>query len=218
MPAAPVSKEDLFARLAEGHAARLTVVTPNRRLAQALAREFDAGQAAKGLKVWETADVLPLSAFVERLYEDALYSDLASQLPLLLTGAQERALWEAVIRASDWGGLLLAVPQAAADCARAWELAHGWRIAGALGAFPGNDDAVAFAEWSKEYAKRCAKDGHTDAARLADVVAPLLGQAALRKPKLLVAYAFDLVTPQQRDFFDACAKQGIEVASCAAGK
>ncbi len=91
MPAAPFSKENLFARLAEGHAGRLTVVTPNRRLAQALAREFGAGQAAKGPKVWETADVLPLSAFVERLYEDALYSDLASRLPLLLTGAQARA-------------------------------------------------------------------------------------------------------------------------------
>lgn len=218
MPAAPISKEHLFARLAEGHAARLTVVTPNRRLAQALAREFDARQAAQGLTVWETADILPLSAFVERLYEDALYSELASQLPLLLTGAQARAQWEAVIRASDWGGLLLAVPQAAADCVRAWELAHGWRIAGALGAFPGNDDAVAFAEWSKEYARRCAKDGHTDAARLADVVTPLLGEAALRKPALLVAYAFDRVTPQQRDFFDACAKQGIEAASCAGEK
>ena len=218
MGAPVIPRNELFARLAEGHAARLTVVTPNRRLAQALAREFDAGQAAKGLKVWETTDVLPLSAFVERLYEDALYSELASQLPLLLTGAQARALWEDVIRASDWGGLLLAVPQAAADCVRAWELAHGWRIAGALGAFPGNDDAVAFAAWSKEYARRCAKGGHTDAARLADVVAPLLGQAALRKPARLVAYAFDLATPQQREFFDACAKQGIEVASCVGEK
>ncbi|HEU4646658.1 MAG TPA: hypothetical protein VFS80_13955, partial [Burkholderiales bacterium] len=214
MPAAPVSKEDLFARLAEGHAARLTVVTPNRRLAQALAREFDARQA-KDLKVWETADILPLSAFVERLYEDALYSDIASQLPLLLTGAQAQALWETAIRASRWGEALLAVPQAAADCVRAWELAHGWRIAGALGAFPGNDDAVAFAEWAKEYSRRCAKDGHVDSARLADVVAPLLKEAALRKPELLVAYAFDLVTPQQRDFFDACAQAGIEVRMCA---
>jgi probable DNA repair protein len=218
MGAPVIPRNELFGRLAQGHAARLTVVTPNRRLAQALAREFDAGQAAKDLKLWETADILPLSAFVERLYEDALYSDIASQLPLLLTGAQAQALWEAAIRASRWGEALLAVPQAAADCARAWELAHGWRIAGALGAFPGNDDAVAFAEWAKEYAKRCAKDGHTDAARLADVVAPLLGEAALRKPALLVAYAFEDTTPQAREFLEACAKHGIEVASCAGEK
>ena len=33
-----LSKTDLFARLAEGHAACITVVTPNKRLAQSLLR------------------------------------------------------------------------------------------------------------------------------------------------------------------------------------
>jgi len=40
---------------------------------------------------------------------------------------------------------------------------------------------------------RCAGDGHVDAARLPDVVAGLLKEDALRKPKLLVAYAFDIL-------------------------
>ncbi|HJS37708.1 MAG TPA: hypothetical protein VJ789_06205, partial [Burkholderiales bacterium] len=215
MAAGAITKTDLFARLAAGHAARVTVVTPNARLARELAREFDAGQAAKDLKVWETADVLPLSALVERLYEDALYSELAGELPLLLTPAQAQALWEAQIRSSEWGGALLAVPQAAADAARAWELAHAWRIDGALGAFPGNEDQKAFAEWSREYARRCAAQNNTDAARLADVVAPLLKESALRKPRVLVLYAFDAVAPQAQDFLEACARQDIEVRSCA---
>jgi probable DNA repair protein len=209
-----VQKRELFAHLAGGHSEGITVVTPNRRLAQTLAREFDERQIASGLTVWETADILPFGAFVERLYEDALYSDIAAHLPLLLTGAQEQELWEAAIRASELGEALLAVTRAAADCRKAWELAHEWRIAGALGSFPGNEDAKAFAEWARDYAKRCDKEG-TDAARLADVIAPLLKEAALRKPKLLVAYAFDVVPPQVRDFLDACARQGIEVRSCA---
>jgi probable DNA repair protein len=215
MPLAPVSKAELLARLSEGHAARVTVVTPNARLSRELSREFDQGQIGKGLKVWETADILPLGSFVERLYEDALYSDLAAELPLLLTPAQEQALWESQIRASEWGGALLAVPQAAADCRHAWELVNAWRIDGALRSFPGNEDAKAFAEWSREYAKRCAVEKNTDAARLTDVVAPLLKESALRKPKLLVLYAFDAVTPQAQEFVDACEKQGIEVRSCA---
>lgn len=210
-----VQKRELFAHLARGHSEGIAVVTPNRRLAQTLAREFDEWQIASGLTVWETADILPFGAFVERLYEDALYSDIAAQLPLLLTGAQEQELWEAAIRASEWGEALLAVPRAAADCRKAWGLAHEWRIAGVLGSFPGNEDARAFAEWAKDYARRCDKEGNTEGARVADVVAPLLKEAALRKPKLLVAYAFDVVPPQVRDFLDACAKQGIEVRSCA---
>ena len=215
MPLAPVGKPELLARLAAGQAARLTVLTPNRRLAQELAREFDAGQAAKGLEAWEAADILPFSAFAERLYEDALYCGLAPKLPLLLADPQSHALWEAAIRASRRGEALLAVPQAAADCARAWELAHAWGIAGALASFPGSDDAEAFAGWSQDYARRCAREGATDAARLPGVLAPLLGEAALRKPRQLVAYAFERITPQQREFLDACARAGIEVQSCA---
>jgi ATP-dependent helicase/nuclease subunit B len=207
-------KSELFGHLAGGHASGITVVTPNRRLAQELAREFDQTQIAAGLTVWETADIIPLTAFVERLYQDALYSDIAARGPLLLSSAQEHELWEAAIRSSRWGDSLLAVPQAAADARKAWSLAHDWRIAGALGMFPGNEDALAFVEWTKDYARRCESAGHTDAARLTDIVAHLLAEPALRKPKLLVSYAFDLVVPQKRDFFLACEKQGIEIRRC----
>ena len=85
-----ISKSDLFARLGEGHAARITVVTPNRRLAQSLMAQFDAHQAVRGLAAWEAPDILPLDAFVVRLWEDALYSE--QELPLLLTAAQEQSL------------------------------------------------------------------------------------------------------------------------------
>ncbi|MGQ0577703.1 MAG: PD-(D/E)XK nuclease family protein [Betaproteobacteria bacterium] len=210
-----LQKRELLAQLAKGQSAGIVVVTPNRRLAQTLARDFDERQVAAGLAFWETADILPFSAFVERLYEDALYSDLAAQLPQLLTGAQEQELWEAAIRATEWGKALLAVPRAAADCRKAWGLAHEWRFSGALGSFPGNEDAKAFAEWAKDYTKRCDRERNTDTARLPDVVAPLLKEAALRKPKILVAYAFDVVPPQMQDFLDACAKHGIEVRTCA---
>src|SRR2546422_1077257 len=103
---------ELFQRLAEGHAARITVVTPNRRLAQALTAEFDSFQVAKGLTVWEAPDILPFGAFVERLWEDALYSELGDKLPLLLTPQQELLLWEQILEGSD----LLILPQAAAQC------------------------------------------------------------------------------------------------------
>ena len=71
----PISKADLFARLAEGQAARTTVVTPNRRLSQALMADIDAWQAAKGLAAWEAPDILPFDAYVQRLWEEALYSE-----------------------------------------------------------------------------------------------------------------------------------------------
>jgi hypothetical protein len=72
------------------------IVTPNRRLSQALMSEFDACQIEKGLNAWEAPDILPFSAFVERLYEDALYAELETELPLLLTPAQEQGIGESI--------------------------------------------------------------------------------------------------------------------------
>ncbi len=60
-----LSRQELFQRLAKGHAERITVVTPNKRLSQALMAEFDDFQS-KDLKVWEAPDILPFGAFVER--------------------------------------------------------------------------------------------------------------------------------------------------------
>src|SRR5437870_2837046 len=183
---------ELFQRLAEGHAARITVVTPNRRLAQALTAEFDAFQIGKGLTVWEAPDILPFGAFVERLWEDALYSELGDKLPLLLTPAQEQLLWQEVIASSREGKDLLFTETAAAHCRDAWGLLHQWRI----GAARGNEDHSAFSEWARQYQKETL--GDVASARLPDLVAGLLDR--LKKPKLLVAYAFDLVPPQTAEF------------------
>ena len=139
-----LSKTDLFTRLAEGHAAGISVVTPNQRLAQVLKSEFDAFQSGGNLPVWEDADILPFDAFVGRCHEEALYSEGGGELPLLLSDAQSRALWEEAIRGSRWAGALLDVPRTAANAQEVWRLAHAWRIAGALEKFAATEDTRAF--------------------------------------------------------------------------
>src|SRR5881397_1402865 len=98
-------KSELLERLALGRAAGVTVVTPNKRLSQALMLEFDAFQIGKALSVWEAPDILPFGAFVQRLYEDGLCADLSAELPMLLTPAQEEEVWKKVVG----GSRLLAV-------------------------------------------------------------------------------------------------------------
>src|SRR3990172_7267122 len=209
-----IPKPELLGRLAEGHAARTSVVTPNLRLAAALRRDFDEHQIAEGLATGEWADILPLTAFVERLYEDALYSELASRLPILLSGAQEQALWEDIVRGSEAGAALLSAPSAAALAREAWQLAHAWRLMPQLKAYPANDDAKAFADWAWRYEGRTQRERHCDRARLADVVMPHLAHSALRKPATLVAYGFDIVNPQQREWLAAFARAGVDVLAC----
>src|SRR4051812_19227608 len=201
-----LSREVLFARLAEGHAARVTVVTPNTRLAQSLLAEFDRHQAGKNLNVWEAPDILPFTALVQRLYDDALYSDAAgaAELPMLLTPAQERLLWVQAIESHKTD--LLAIEEAASACSDAWRLVHAWCIRSGQG----NEDAAAFSRWSETYRNKTS--GDVDSARLPDVVASLL--TSLDKPKALVAYGFDIVTPQLEEFLAACGAAGVEVMHC----
>src|SRR5438552_18418054 len=92
-----LKKNELLDHLAQGRCAGVTVVTPNKRLSQALMLEFDAFQIGKAVSVWEAPDFLPFGAFVQRLYEDCLYADLSAELPMLLTPAQEEEVWREVV-------------------------------------------------------------------------------------------------------------------------
>ncbi|MBE0615796.1 MAG: PD-(D/E)XK nuclease family protein [Burkholderiales bacterium] len=211
---AVISKAQLYARLAQGLAGELTVITPNLRLAQSLAREFDAEQAAQGRSAWESADILPYAAFVQRCFEDALYSGSASALPVPLTPAQELALWEDIIRRSDAGGALLALPETAALAADAWKTAHAWRLLDSLRSDQLNEDASAFRDWCAEYSLRCQRDGHGDAASLSDLVAARVNGADIRRPQALAIYGFDIRTPQQQALFDALQRAGTQLLVC----
>ena len=208
-----ITKAQVFARLAEGLKACATVVTPNRRLALALRREFDDAQTASGLAAWDSADILPFSAFVERAYDDALYSDLAGDLPLLLTPAQEQAMWEGIIRGSEAGGALLAVPETARLVREAWQLAQAWRLLPRFKDLPLNEDGRAFQDWALRYERAARRDGHIDSTCLIDLVAPLFGRAQVKSPKFLVCYGFDIVTPQQSTLFASLRDTGCEIVA-----
>ena len=176
-------------------------------------REFDLFQMARGLEVWDAPDIVPLEIYFLRAHEEALYSGHADRIPMLLTPLQELSVWQQAIEASPWGETLLSVPQAAASARDAWKKAHEWRIEGALAAWPGNEDTRAFVEWSQAYARRTRDEGYIDMARLPPPAAEWIGQGGVKKPPLLVAYAFDIVTPQLTDFFAACRSIGIEVVT-----
>jgi hypothetical protein len=96
--------------------------------------------------VWESPDIIPRNAWLERVWQECVYRDPVAT-PLLLGPSQEQALWEQAIAASDPDNVLLDLPATASEAARAWDLVHSWedRIQGAeLG---GLRDAEADLEW-----------------------------------------------------------------------
>ena len=212
---AVVSKDALLEQLAapDAHAAGITVVTPNRRLALSLLREVGNLHVSRGRTVWETPDVLPFPAFVERLWSDATFSDRGATVPGLLTHAQERRLWEQIVGASPAAKTLLSPSAAAAQCQDAWTVLHAWALRNRIESAAMHEDARAFVGWLAQYEKATRDRRCTDGARLPDVLRPLLGKGVVRLPASIAAFGFDLVTPQQKAFLDALDAARVPVAA-----
>jgi probable DNA repair protein len=206
-----VTRFELFGDLAGDASGGVTVITPGKRLAQAISREFAARRMGSGDVAWRTPDVLPFAAWVARFWSDALYSTLGSGLPLLLSTAQERACWEDCIRAAQREPLL-SVAAAAEQAMQAWSLAHEWRIADKLAGAALHEDARAFVDWASRYERLTHERGQVDGARLPARVAALLGNEALRKPCTLVLAGFDALTPQQEAFLSAVEAAGASLS------
>ena len=139
--------DEVLSRLRAG----ATVVTPNRRLALTLTRKFDWNNARSAKVAWHTADILPFSAFLERIYSDALYLSQAQVAPQLLSVLQERLLWESIIYSSDVGHGLLQHSQTAKLAQEAWQFLHAWKIFRAFADDLLGDDASTFLAWAKLY-------------------------------------------------------------------
>ena len=204
---------DVFKRLANGLSANTTVVTPNRRLALALKNQFDHFQVTQKLSVWESADILPFSAFIERVYEGALYSASKTKFPVLLTATQVRALWESIIADSEAGKALLAIPQTAKFAHEAWQLAHAWRLFPRLEDFPLDEECNVFLEWVQCFKHITNQKQQIDDARLYDLIIELYDSLPIKKPECLICYGFDTFTPQQIALLEKLAATGCEVMS-----
>lgn len=191
-----LSQEDLFKRLNTSVTAA-TVVTPNRRLAQALVNDFNQHQLDRHQIVWQTPDILPLATFFERIYLNVLYTAQCSDLPLLLNAVQAHMLWERVIQSDEAGGLLLNITQAARLAFEAWQLLHDWQLSNDFGQYPLNEDSVAFRNWSETYRRHLVENNLTDSACLGELIRILCAQGRVEGPDELFCFGFDHFTPQQ---------------------
>ena len=205
-----ISRDEVFDRLIQKPAGTHCVVTPNQRLSLVLQREFGERQMAEGRVLWESADILSWSGFLERAGEDARYADIAP-LPLLLSQAQSHALWEHLLRASPSGEALLAVADAARLAHEAWQLTRAWRLEPQLRGAAQNEDSKAFQDWAPRYERVLQRNGLMDAVELADRVLPLMTDGSIRRPQTLVAYGFDSFTPQQSEFLGRLQQTGSQV-------
>ena len=200
--------------------ARVTIVTPNRRLATFLTREYDdallmAKSGARG-PAWHSADILPLETFFERTYRARNLRAKDAALPQLLSAIQSQCIWEDLIRKSGEQTGLLSVPQAARLALEAWQMAHAWCLLAAMRGAVLHPDGRLFQSWAMQYQQVCREHNMIDGAVLPDFLATRMVDDALL-PNILYTAGFDIITPQRQHFFAACAAAGVNVESVSTG-
>ncbi len=209
-----------IAKLLDGDAEQTSVVTPNRRLASALKREYDMAQKQLGKRVWATLDILPLPTFLERVYRALSLTDGGAGLPQLIDASHSQLLWEQVIRKSAVSEHLLMVSATAGQALAAWQLAHAWQLLPRLKAFPLHEDGQVFLGWATRYQTLTRERNIIDAAMLPETLANLLtarrtGTPTAREhllPRRLFTAGFDIVTPQQQHFMQTLTRLGCDMA------
>jgi ATP-dependent helicase/nuclease subunit B len=178
--------QDVFAALERG----ATLLTAGTRLARVLHRQYGDFQQQKSRPVWQTPDILPLDAWLRRAWRESIAD--GKERRILLSAAQEAALWEAIVE-SHHGEDLLRIPETAEAAARAWQLAQAYRIP-LDGSMRASDDCLAFLSWATEFRSRCDAAAWLESAQLADL--------PMDRPAKAFLAGFDSLTPQQTALFD----------------
>jgi len=200
-------------------AERVTMVTPNRRLAAWYTSQFNQTQIESGRSVWPTPDILPWETFVERTWRKLSLLSGNSASPALLDSHQSRLLWEGVVQNADTAASgLLNVRETAKQVQSAWTLARAWHLLPAMRGMALHDDAQMFLGWSDRFQQHCRLRNAIDRATLPDALSDLLGAATTnvhgilqQLPERLLAAGFDIVEPQQQRLFDVLRRCGFAV-------
>ncbi len=205
-----LSQEKLFKCLSSGTAVA-TVVTANRRSAQALTDSFNRYQQSRQHTVWQAPDILPFASFLERIYINVLYSGTNAEFPLLLTAVQAHMLWERIIQSDKTGGELLNITHTARLAFEAWQLLHTWRLSDDFIHYPLNEDSITFRDWTEAYQKQIDENNLIDPACLGELISAMCAQGVIRRPDELYCYGFDHFTPQQIAVLNSLKASGSSV-------
>ncbi len=192
-----------------------TVVTANARLSRQMRADYDGERRRQGLHVWESPDILPRAAWLERVWQECAYRD-PFDTPVLLSAVQEEALWEQSIAASIAGSgaadVLLDLPATVSAAAQAWSLVHAWETRCEAAEFRGLHDPAAFFDWMQAVDRKLREQGWITASQLPRVLLDRVIAGTL-VPGALFHAGFDELTPADRGLFEACRAQEWDAGS-----
>lgn len=203
-----IPEQALFSRLADPTHAPL-VITSNSRAARALHSHHSLWQQQNKKTAWRTPRILTWDAWLAEMWDVLCVSGATQQA--LLTVAQERLLWQNVLRAEDnpEAGPMLHSDSLAALALESYHLLEEYCISTSrLEQAAEGKDALAFLQWLRTFQRQCKRRGILSPAALAHALAASADQIGPLLPRELLLIGFDRVTPQQQMLLQKLQQQG----------
>ena len=189
----------------------MTVITATTRLSRELRQEYDREQQAAGQSCWPAAHILPMSAWLQDLWKTWVFSDHgAAASDRLLWPAEERVIWEEIIR-SQTGNTLLDIPATAEAALKAWDLVCDWNLSLDAPEWKDSADPEAFQAWARAFRRRCRENGWFSNAELPSMLADLIEGGEVPVPMEVEFAGFHERTPGQQRLVDVLALRGVDV-------
>ncbi len=185
------------------------MVTPTRRLSRELIARYDQHQISRQLTAWQSADVLPWDAWIDRCWD--ISKARIGKTPLTLTEQQLLAVWRDIVAAD--------IAQNEADSEPLWhtrssalagiqalKLLREWELDIAEIADSPHRDHRCFGRWFNQFDQLCQSRNWIDRYQIATLL-----NASMIDISSVALVGFDRLLPQQARWIQALSEDGVRV-------
>ena len=205
-----MADEHLYQKLFPLIDSSVTVLTPNRRLSATLHKLYQEYQVTQKKDCWQTPDILPITSWIQRLWDEVTSNEMNPSHQLLNT-AQEQYTWEKIILNSKQSDQLLQVSETADIAKSAWDLLRQWRVDINQAIFSSAEDYAALRQWSNEFIAICRDHHWIDMATIPDILADKILSGLIKPAPTLILAGFTEFSPQTRHLLENCKLAGSKI-------
>jgi ATP-dependent helicase/nuclease subunit B len=199
----PTLTETVQNALADG----AVVLAASARAARALRLAYSEQQRRSGREMWASPTLYDMEGWLNRLWTDFLFA--APEAPLLLTPAQEHALWK---RVQHDDAQLVVSPDGLASLAQsAYALISSYELHDSRKATWFETDAERFRHWAESFDRLCRDRRWASRSTLESRLSIAAQSQLLALPRRILLAGFDRFTPAQDRFFEALRNAGTQI-------
>lgn len=184
------------------------VLTPNQSMAATVHKQYQRYQLQTNVQCFNTPDIIPITAWLKRLFNDFVKASLKSS-PLLLNDLQESVLWEEIIKQQKEVQDLLQLTKTAELARSAYRRIKEWQIDLNHPLFSTTLEYRAFKIFAERFNQIKSAHHWIDYASLAEFILQKLKSAEITVRHPIHLLGFAELTPEQQNLFAWIKERGI---------